>query len=84
VAVKKGGKIIPLAGTGVGVGLAGSEALAGNYAGAVVEMAGASEIPVIAQVADIGSIAADMTWVLKDALDPKNTIEDWWYENVIK
>ena len=66
VLTEKGGKLIPFAGIGVGVGLAAYEASKGNYATAFVEAAGASEIPIVAQVADIGSLVADVTWVAID------------------
>jgi hypothetical protein len=78
ILVKKGGKLIPLAGTGVGIGLAASEAHAGNYAAAFVEAAGASEIPIVAQVADVGSLLADIGWVAKDVLDPDEKLENWF------
>ena len=84
VLVKKGGKVIPFIGTGVGVGLAASEAHAGNYAGALVEAAGASEIPIVAQVADIGSLAADVGWAVKDVLDPQQRLEQWWFNTVLR
>jgi RHS repeat-associated protein len=82
--LKKGGKIIPVVGTGVGIGLAVNEFRKGNYAAAFVEAAGASEIPIVAQVADIGSLASDLMWIAKDTFDPEQKIEQWWYENVIK
>ncbi|OGW17913.1 MAG: hypothetical protein A3G93_02970 [Nitrospinae bacterium RIFCSPLOWO2_12_FULL_45_22] len=84
VLVKKGGKVIPFAGTAVGVGLAANEAYAGNYAAAFVEAAGASEIPIVAQVADVGSLAADIGWVAKDVLDPERKLEDWYYRTFLK
>ncbi len=84
VATKKGGKLIPGIGIGVGLTLATSEAKAGNYATAFVEMAGSSEIPIIAQVADIGSLSADIIGVFKETLDPEMKLEQLYYEKVLK
>jgi RHS repeat-associated protein len=82
--LKRGGKILPVAGTGVGIASAVNEFRKGNYAASFVEAAGASEIPIISQVADFGSLAADLTWLAKDTFDPEQKVEQWWYEHVIK
>ncbi|WP_373509393.1 toxin TcdB middle/C-terminal domain-containing protein, partial [Thiocapsa sp.] len=79
VLLEKGAKLIPFAGTAVGFGLAANEAKAGNYAAAAVELAGASEMPILAQVADGGSLAAEIAWVAKDVLDPEQELEGWYY-----
>lgn len=84
VVAKKGGKLLPGIGIGVGLTLAASEAQAGNYAGAFVEAAGASEIPYVAQAADIGSLAADIAWVFKEALDPEMEMEQLYYQKFLK
>jgi len=84
VLVKKGGKLIPFVGAAVGGGLAAYEASKGNYAAAIVEAAGASEIPLVAQVADVASLAGDIGWVVKDVLDPEQKLEQWWYETFLK
>jgi RHS repeat-associated protein len=84
VLVKKGGKVITGIGTGVGVALAAKEFYAGNYAAAFVEAVGASEIPILAQVADIGSLTADIAWVAKDVFDPEQKLEQLWYETFLK
>lgn len=86
--MEKGGKLIPFAGVGVGAALAFSEAKAGNYAAAVVEAAGASEVPILAQVADGGSLAAEIAWVVKDVLDPEQEMEmemeGWYYRTFLQ
>jgi RHS repeat-associated protein len=84
VLVKKGGKVVPFVGAGVGGALAAKEAYEGNYAAAFVEAAGASEIPVVAQVADIASLTADVAWVAKEAFDPEQKLEQWWYNTFLR
>ena len=79
--VKKGGKVVPIVGTGIGVAAVASELSEGNYARAFVEAAGASEIPIVAQVADVGGLTADAAWIVKDhLLDPEGKLEQWYYE----
>jgi RHS repeat-associated protein len=81
--LKKGGKLVPIVGTGVGVAAVGAELSEGNYARAFVEAAGASEIPIVAQVADVGGLTADAGWIVKDyLLDPEGKAEQWYYEHV--
>jgi hypothetical protein len=84
VLLKKGGKLIPVVGIAVGVHSTVAEASTGNYAGAFVEAVGTSEIPILSQVADAGSIAAEVTWVAKEIFDPEQKLEQWWYENFLK
>ncbi|MBN2439942.1 MAG: VCBS repeat-containing protein [Spirochaetales bacterium] len=84
VLVKKGAKIIPFVGIGVGAGFAAKEAASGNYAAAFVEAAGASEIPIVAQVADVASLASDIAGVAKDVLDPEQKLEDWYWRTFLK
>ena len=45
-----------------------------------MEAAGASEIPIVAQVADAASLINDVGGVLKEHLDPEQKLEAWWYE----
>lgn len=84
VLLEKGEKVIPAVGTGVGVGSAAYELSKGNYANALVEAAGASEIPIVAQVADFGSLAADVSWAVKEVLDQDQKLEQWWYNAFLK
>lgn len=77
-------KAIPLLGTAAGLYSFQAEAASGNYASAGVQLVGASEIPILAQVADFGSLAADLAWLAKELLDPEQQVEQWWYETFLK
>jgi RHS repeat-associated protein len=82
--VRSSSKVVPLLGTAAGLYSFQAEAASGNYASAGVQLVGASEIPILAQVADFGSLAADLAWLAKELLDPEQQVEQWWYETFLK
>lgn len=77
-------KVAPYIGTAAGFYAGTAEAASGHYADAAVQFIGASEVPILAQVADLGSLAADATWLAKEILDPEQRVEQWWYQHVLK
>ena len=80
VGVRRGKNFIPII-SAVGGGAAAGYALSqGDIATAYLEAAGASQIPIVAQVADAAMLVNDLGGVLKEHLDPDRKMEDWWYE----
>jgi hypothetical protein len=80
VGVRRGKNFIPIL-SAVGGGAAAGYALSqGDIATAYLEAAGASQIPIVAQVADAAMLVNDLGGVLKEHLDPDRKMEDWWYE----
>jgi RHS repeat-associated protein len=80
VGVKRGKNFIPVIGSAAGGAAAGYALSQGDIAGAYLEAAGASEIPVVAQAADIANLVNDVGGVLKEHLDPEQKMEGFWYD----
>ena len=80
VGLKRGKNFVPTLGSAAGGASAAYALSQEDYATAYLEAAGASEIPVVAQAADIANLVNDVGGVLKKHLDPDNELEALWYE----
>ena len=43
-----------------------------------------NKIPYVAQTADFGSLAVGVGWIVKEAFDPEQTLEQSNYENHLR
>ncbi len=82
VIANRGARLVPVVGTAAGAYAVADELAKGNIRRAALEAVGASEIPIVSQVADAGLLVEDVGWATKDALDPDQKAEQWAHENL--